>query len=68
MNKRTLNGVVEGLVDFCSSQESSIVNLRRQLKSLTETELKAQIPEDRFNCLRLGRRERHQTRRCSGCL
>ena len=52
MNEQSFNDLVKGLVDFCSSQESSIVNLRRQLKSLTETELKAQISEDRFNCLR----------------
>jgi hypothetical protein len=52
MSEKKFNNLIEAFVDFSNALESSVVNLRRQLKSLAETELKAQIPEDRFKVLK----------------
>ena len=51
MSQKKFTGLIEAFIDFCNAMESSIVNLRRQLKPLIETKLKVQIPEDRFSCL-----------------
>lgn len=52
MSEKTLSDVAESLVDFCNALESSVVRLRRQLKPLTETELRVQISEETFNILK----------------
>ena len=52
MSEKKLHAMVESIIDFCNASESALFNLKRQIKALTETELKARIPEDRFNVLR----------------
>jgi len=44
--------LAEDVVDFCNALESASVKLRLQIEKLLGTEVKAKIPEKRFNVLK----------------
>jgi hypothetical protein len=44
--------LAEDIVDFCNAAESACVKLRLQIEKLLGREVKARIPEERFNFLK----------------
>ena len=44
--------LAESLIDFCNALESLAVNLRRQIQTITKTEVKATLSEDTFSILK----------------
>jgi len=52
MSEKLLNDLIESLIDFCNAQESSVVNLRRQIVLLSKNQLRARISEEDFNILK----------------
>jgi len=52
MSEKTLNDLTESLIDFCNAQESSVVNLRRQIVLLSKNQPRTRVSEEKFNVLK----------------